>query len=414
MDNAGNTCYIDSLLFSLFGFTTALDACLDRVPSEMAALRELGPFDLAALEASEDAKPKDIAGVPAARSPSEPAAVLRHLLRERVVPALRTGALVTEGDMEELRFALRMRGWERGGEDAMLFGWQATQQDASELLNDLLEWIGAPHLCLARQFALEGVCDPSDVRLEVQRTVPISLPDEPAPAKSRSGKKKKSKNRVADARRSLDVMLSEFLFANALDGYTREVCPDMAAALADARAKRESMRAAADQTGVAAAAPASAAAVWHMVYRLLPHYVTDSGAPQAWPTNGLLLPIVLKRFNNELQKISLAIRIPLEIRYADVPFLTQLPAGVDPDSVALRLRSAVCHSGKKLDRGHYYALARQDLADGTSCWLRFDDLEDVGLKVGRVDIPDGECYATLCRESYICFYEVSVNTVRTQ
>ena len=391
MENAGNTCYLDSLLYAMFVHSRAFEYLLFPADELELGKEAFNPFAFEDSYENSDSDSEDGGEDPAVRK-VRAIRTLQAFLRDAVIADLRSGKPLDANTMELTRFLFRWAGWEGGDhEDSILFGWDATQQDAAELLDNLLDWLGAPYISAVRRFALRGIPDPESSAVERFRTLRVSMP--------RKKKRKSKKKRAADPRFTIGYMLHQDLSNNPLEGFKRS--------------PSEALQALFLEEGLTD--PVTPEEVWSSVIRLQPSYILGEGSSGSLSPSVIVppgtslspedvpigIPIVVKRFNNDLVKLMGRVKVPVEISPSVVPYLDD---SLDPSQYTLRLRSAVCHTGRKLNRGHYYAYARHDLPDGSHVWLKFDDLADE--KVSQVTFP-GPYYKLLCRQCYILFYELT-------
>ncbi|KAI9202723.1 uncharacterized protein BJ171DRAFT_476481 [Polychytrium aggregatum] len=139
-ENAGNTCYLDSLLFSMFGGTTVFDPLVT-------SFAEVKDSESAAL------------------------ANLRTSLR-MVINRLRAGKLVKVPYVHRLMNCLIAAGW---------FGDAAkkkyNQEDVSELYLFLMDKLGAPYLPFQQAFFHGAMDDQDDLRIVTSRLLELAMPE---------------------------------------------------------------------------------------------------------------------------------------------------------------------------------------------------------------------------------------------
>ena len=219
VDNAGNTCYLDSLLFAMFATSEALEYLLYPSPHLELGKPVFNPFAFDETDSdsdSDDAEAQQAAKVKAIRT-------LQFYLREHVVRRLRNVEFLDANAMELTRFMFRWAGWESGEDEGILFGWDGLQQDTAELLDNALDWLGAPYIACVRRFALRGMPDPESAAVERFRTIRVSMPQKI--------KKRRKQKRKRDRRFSLGYMLDQDLNNNPLEGFKREPSAALLAAL---------------------------------------------------------------------------------------------------------------------------------------------------------------------------------------
>jgi hypothetical protein len=172
----------------------------------------------------------------------------------------------------------------------------------------------------------------------------------------------------------------------------------------------------------------------------------------------ILIPIVFKRFDNDLHKDLALVHVPPVLSF--YPFLAASLAGrCQPTDTSYRLRAAVCHKGGGIANGHYYSVVgcwtqpgdpaadhssgaydgrqtsgaydgRQTSgpydgsqtsaghgvggADGNTDdngggeWLLFDDMQEPRVQPAPFDLLQKNCLAP---DAYILFYERWVRVV---
>lgn len=236
--------------------------------------------------------------------------VLAVLLAEAAA-MLRRGERLPRDASERLRHALRVCGWE--AVDHYLAG-KADQQDSAELAALLFSLLAHAPLQLVRRVVHAGEADDADVRLESELLLQAPIAASAAACLVRDADPSwvGAGLRVPLALPALQQLLPAMLSDNTLDVPLTRLVAGVPTPQHDAR----------------------------LEYRLL----LGGGA------SPVLVPLVLKRFNNAMQKVAVRTHVPLAL---DASGLT---AGAEP--AMLRLLAVVCHSGDKLSSGHYYCFAR--------------------------------------------------------
>ncbi|KAJ3079855.1 hypothetical protein HK102_003467 [Quaeritorhiza haematococci] len=323
-ENAGNTCYIDSLLFAMFIRESVFDGILTRsIP------------------------------VPPTNLMHSKLARLQTSLR-LVVNQMRSGKLVTKYVMSKLRNDMIACGW--SGMGAMSKGNTCSQEDVSELYLFLTSVFGAPFLPMEKELFHGGRTEVDDSKLATERIIQLSIPPaETTPASSSFSED--GATAAANLPVQLEDLLVEYFFNNRVN-----VTRMMEHKPADPRSTRElSISGATESSSPISLSPTSPAPGTSMfnrrqkrgsvsstttlsitkkdgslrvsvdawqVNRLLPfftpqneageHVDTDLAPASEFSGKNVILPLLLKRYeyeNGKLKRLSRKVMIPHEIPF---------------------------------------------------------------------------------------------------
>ncbi|KAJ1739986.1 hypothetical protein LPJ68_004179 [Coemansia sp. RSA 1086] len=376
-ENAGDTCYLDSIIAALFATHTSSDGLL--------FMRDLGSRDANGVQA------------------------LCRLLAN----FLRAGELVSADMIEQLRAQLVKCGWSGAH----------GQQDAGELFLFLMQTLQMPFLPLEMRMVHGADADAGDSRVVTQRAIELALPSED------------NKHEVG-----LQQLLAKHFFDNRIEQLERELHIDVDAPVrvrtgAWAVLAMHPFYTPQSETGsdrASAEYPDNAPLV---VPLLLKRY---QAGPDAVRRTGRHVAVPLQMDATDI--ISTHVVSDSKDRAATTPVQRALPsdqAPPPPYSAALRyrleLQAAVCHKGSSTSSGHYVALVRTSglgtvaggqmrrrhswprldvhapVCDGTGEFVRLDDLDVAhgrARRVGRAQAlaeigADGYVLLTLVPGSYI-------------
>ncbi|KAI9182975.1 hypothetical protein H9P43_003891 [Blastocladiella emersonii ATCC 22665] len=369
IENSGNTCYIDSLLFALFARMDAIDGWLAQSFDDA----PLPPAPMAAPVPP----PKPLAGAPPGSSsgmvptPAELAeARRRSLLRAvqvqliLVINRLRKGCLVTRAEMRSVEAAIKQL-WAFEGTNA---GQPGVQEDVAELFMMLASCLRAPSLPLWQVIHHGGKVDAQDdLRVCTERCLQLAIPDP------------KAKDPV-----SLEALLKAYFFDNKVDKISRKVpVVRVSDKLANENRRVYGLRRLASlQSSSSASSSSSSSRViradsvlsvedmlvdgWSML-KLLPFQVGESELGEqsnllSTAAGPIVIPMLLKRYyrkesNNALKRTSRQVLVPIEINFdqytADNDVDAAPTAAVGPASYSLVLQAVVCHLGDTPTSGHF-------------------------------------------------------------
>ncbi|KAI9024233.1 hypothetical protein DFJ74DRAFT_74980 [Hyaloraphidium curvatum] len=331
-ENAGNSCYFDSLLFALFAAQTLFDGLL-RVALDPAMV---------------------------------PARKFQASLR-LFVNQLRRGDLVSRFTVSRMRDDAFAAGF--AGVHGLGSGVRTAQEDTSELFLWILGTLQAPYLPLNQRILHGAREEVDDTKYSAERVLALDIPEH-----------------YADSRDPvpLERLLEAFFFENRLE-ITREV----EAAPIDFGDERK--RAPAPTAHLTVPAFSALKILPFYTPQSQAGDSTDAssamwgdnlaspqdGSPPSYasvttpaPRRSLVLPMLVKRYASTTtppysRRLPVALAVPTTMKFA---LFVDDPRGGAADYV-LELRSAVLHRGESTGSGHYVSAARTP--DG---WLKFDDL----------------------------------------
>eukprot|EP00005_Dracoamoeba_jomungandri_P009583 CAMPEP_0174267716 /NCGR_PEP_ID=MMETSP0439-20130205/34648_1 /TAXON_ID=0 /ORGANISM="Stereomyxa ramosa, Strain Chinc5" /LENGTH=907 /DNA_ID=CAMNT_0015355375 /DNA_START=123 /DNA_END=2843 /DNA_ORIENTATION=+ len=313
MKNCGNSCYIDSTIFSLFALNNTFAKMLT-VPLQVEKLNQR---------------------------------VLQHQLFQ-ITNSIRKGEVISEKQMELLRYMMRQNSWEGGLNVPANTGPNAKQQDAEELMQMLMNWLDMPQLGLKRLITHSGLPTEDDETMEGLRVLSVSFPE------------KDKKSTILN----VDTFLQEFFFNNTPDDSIMRFPSEL-------KSSKDTM----------------IATNCEISYRLIPQYMhsksssNDYGYPSkdTWSPvknqgqyGSIVVPVVLKRFTNNLRKNKTRVLVPTVIsankfllngglpENQDCMELEEEEVDTNKEKRIFRLQSIICHSGDTLEGGHYFSYSRKD------------------------------------------------------
>ncbi|CAG8647794.1 12249_t:CDS:2, partial [Dentiscutata heterogama] len=286
------------------------------------------------------------------------------------VNRLRQGKYISAYMVKQLRECLFDCGWIGKDENG-----NPTQEDASELFLFLSCLYELPYLPLGIHLFHGGTKDPNDERVITERLIQVAIPGDP----------------LDETPVSLEEVLITHFHDNVVSGIKRFSADDT------------------EQTEI----PVSA---WQ-VLKLLPFYSASNEQGERtnaieshFPTNNLILPLVLKRYgyNDKMQpfRIKKKIYIPPSVNFNS--FVSsdaadeQCHCGVDIQ-YRLKLRSVVCHYGDTPTHGHYKGYTLDDEQDR---WYRLDDLDGEHVKEFSTIQDMTLLFSEFSRHGYLLFYEL--------
>ncbi|CAM9177600.1 unnamed protein product [Ectocarpus sp. 8 AP-2014] len=376
MQNGGNTCYIDSLLFAMFATLDAFDWLLFKpLPST---------------------------------DPPEARLLQKHL--RFLVNQLREGATVPREHSNLIRTHLRRCGWQGGA---------STQEDVTELFTFLVCLLRCPALPLSEALFHGGNVDAGDSRISTERALFLALPEAEKETEDRKRPKSLSPTRDANAAPPLSTN------SNADPASSSTLAAERQQGEQQARARSPSVPCRGkgkDSGGVGAAVTleqilmhnfhdnrveglrrsvsgekgSQPVDAWRMV-SMLPFYALsgehdgDSDPSNDKHFDTIMLPMVLKRYEQpvapppaagassrasgagaavpEATKSRRRVIVPHRL---DVSNFMAPSAGAkgraddsEPGRFVLVLRSAVCHlGGESVSMGHYVAYTADRVASG--------------------------------------------------
>ncbi|KAI8331854.1 hypothetical protein BC941DRAFT_150876 [Chlamydoabsidia padenii] len=251
-----------------------------------------------------------------------------HLQRtlRLVINKLRQGQLVKQGMVAHLRQDLSQNGWY--GQDSVTKQWQ--QEDVSELFLFLTSIFDSPYLPFQLRLFHGANTDLDDDRILTDRLLPLSLPKQEEEANNEPIR--------------LETILVDHFYNSVVKGVKRQL---------DTQRLTE-------------------VDAWQAM-ELLPFY-SSSDSEQDYSDIQLVLPIVLKRYKVDQQqgtsKDDRLVLVP-----ETIPFHQFVNQNTDQARCAqcdqsmehvLSLKSVICHIGSSPQSGHYTAYANQD-----HIWLKF-------------------------------------------
>ncbi|KAK6349637.1 hypothetical protein TWF696_005919 [Orbilia brochopaga] len=393
-NNGKVTCYLDSLLFSLYAHLDSFEAMLYNV------------FD-------DDKRKK-----------------LSSLLR-LFVNMLRSGNLITADIIQEIQNSLAECGWK----EAAL----KQQQDASEAFTFIAETLEMPLLTLKMDIAHGGLDIPDDDHKFInERLLNVAIPSEPdGPITLEKCLEEYFNNRVDVQRKleqravstpidaSLDPMLldekppingSHIEYADLGSTPTTPSTPSGPKTL---ERKASLLRTIEANSKVAHGTPKQrkrsqslrkeiTIPAWQF-FNLLPFYTdstsnsekdrstTKSSFANHFSSKRPIIGLCLKRYTwtaaGTPKRNGAVVKIPTEI---ELPHFVGDNDMEDSGNFRLLLQSAVCHRGSTTNSGHYISLVRTD----DDKWLRFDDL----AKERVVEVDRTKAFAE--ESPYLLFYQV--------
>ncbi|KAI9481801.1 hypothetical protein BX667DRAFT_493291 [Coemansia mojavensis] len=369
-ENAGDTCYLDSIIAALFATHTSSDGLL--------FMRDLGSRDANGVQA------------------------LCRLLAN----FLRAGELVSADMIEQLRAQLVKCGWSGAH----------GQQDAGELFLFLMQTLQMPFLPLEMRMVHGADADAGDSRVVTQRAIELALPSED------------NEHEVG-----LQQLLAKHFFDNRIEQLERELHIDVDAPVrvrtgAWAVLAMHPFYTPQSETGsdrASAEYPDNAPLV---VPLLLKRY---QAGPDAVRRTGRHVAVPLQMDATDI--ISTHVVSDSKDRAATTPVQRALPsdqAPPPPYSAALRyrleLQAAVCHKGSSTSSGHYVALVRTSglgtvaggqmrrrhswprldvhapVCDGTGEFVRLDDLDVAHGRARRAG--RAQALAEIGADGYVLLY----------
>ncbi|KAJ3367673.1 hypothetical protein GGF31_007133 [Allomyces arbusculus] len=350
MENAGNSCYIDSLVFALFSRSTAMDALLTQ--------------DLAVTLAAAAAEENDVSATssrtsgtaPGPPKPIEQTDRYKHMRAVQVrltlvINRLRKGHLVTKSEMAALEAAIKHL-WSLDGANS---GQTNKQEDVSELFLLLTSTFRAPFLPLWQRIYHGGTHDAhDDVKVCTERALQLGIPDP------------KAKQPIA-----LEKLLADYFFDNKVTHIRRQVpAPPMSTklrkelerdgrALVQPDAVVSTSSAETDRDGMLVDG-------WSMM-RLLPFLAGENemGEHSTVPDHAvpIMVPLVLKRYYvkdtatgkaGTPKRIQRRVLIPVEINFDQFTATSSTSAlDITRPTFALVLQAVICHLGESPTSGHF-------------------------------------------------------------
>lgn len=167
VDNAGNTCYIDSLLMGLFYHNSHLDRLLNKDVKNTYAI------------------------------------YIQEYIKENFVKPVRNNKSVTASDIDMLRTLIFHSGWRK---NSILPDEETNQQDVNEFYIFLMEMFENDKIEIIRKTITEGMLSDNDTGIkELLPFIPLSLPDN-------------------DDKISVKDMIHNWMYDNVID-VTRKVDP---------------------------------------------------------------------------------------------------------------------------------------------------------------------------------------------
>ncbi|KAJ6264848.1 hypothetical protein Dda_1001 [Drechslerella dactyloides] len=393
-NNGKVTCYLDSLLFSLYAHLDSFEAMLYNV------------FD-------DDKRKK-----------------LSSLLR-LFVNMLRSGNLITADIIQEIQGSLAECGWK----EAAL----KQQQDASEAFTFIAETLEMPLLTLKMDIAHGGLDIPDDDHKFInERLLNVAIPSESdGPITLESCLEEYFNNRV-DVQRKLEQRAVSTPIDSALDPLLLDekppingshieyadlgstpTTPSTPSAPKPLERKASLLRTIEGNSKALHGTPKQrkrsqslrkeiTIPAWQF-FNLLPFYTdstsnsekdrstTKSSFANHFSSKRPIIGLCLKRYTwtaaGTPKRNGAAVKIPTEI---ELPHFVGDDDMEDSGNFRLLLQSAVCHRGTTTNSGHYISLVRTD----DDKWLRFDDL----AKERVVEVDRTKAFAE--ESPYLLFYQV--------
>ncbi|KAH6578015.1 hypothetical protein BASA50_008540 [Batrachochytrium salamandrivorans] len=327
MSNIGNSCYLDSLLFSMFSTGTAFDTLMN---------------------------------APTLDSGDEPDYSIHRYLRfslessiRLIINCLRRGGLVSQMYILRFRKALGELGW-FGSNSASA----SMQQDASELFLFLMDTLGAPFLPLQSEIfhGARSSCD--DLRIFTERVIQLSIPS------------------VAPHISVLfEDMLEDHFFSNLVhierdSGGTLE-----RPVLSFRNSTHVAVSSSTDSLPRTTLGPEPEKSKYidgWQSSRVLPFLTPESESGDRsrntphLSNQSITIPFMIKRFSFDVRtgqssRIGRRVYIPTEIPFGDFVVPSVRPqdaceAKMPSNHYCLRLRSILCHEGNGSRCGHYTSI----------------------------------------------------------
>ncbi|KAI9137419.1 hypothetical protein BKA69DRAFT_1128224 [Paraphysoderma sedebokerense] len=334
LENCGNSCWIDSLLFAIFSRISGFDGVLTKSSTKA--------YD-------------------------ERVEALRTTLI-LIINRLRSGLLITKLEMNLLESQIKQLWSESLNMNAAL----GAQEDVSELLLFLLDIFDAPLLPLWQNILHGAKEEEGDHKLTKERMLQLSVPDPKNPAPI-----------------SLESLLVRYFFDNKIPHLKRQVplgSTDKSSKINSSNDSSASVDAYVDGWQMLKLLPFLSNDDPSGMSKLLE---TDS---MLIPI--LIKRYYRKESSGNLKKTQREVIIPLEISFDEfvktdtsaladqIPSLPKKPTR--PNKFTLRLRSVICHLGSSPNEGHYITYTRQSSSAPSSrynsnphhvdSWLRFDGL----------------------------------------
>ncbi|KAL7752690.1 hypothetical protein RI367_001692 [Sorochytrium milnesiophthora] len=381
IENSGNTCYIDSLIFALFARMSAFDSLLTQ----------------------------DLAG------DALPSVRRLQCALVMVVNRLRRGKLVVREEMRRLEYAVKEVWGQVGGGGGV--GTVGRQEDVSELFLLLTSAFKSPFLPIWQSIHHGGERESDDTKLFTERCLQLSItnPKERAPVQ-------------------LDTLLLDYFFDNRVSDLQRHVPvdaePDLRPLTPESLSEKPKRvprsHDDADSDNVLLSG-------WSML-KVLPFLSSENEAGESTALSflqqrAIIIPIVLKRYYTKVaagkvKRVSRPVVVPTNVFFddfvdapassPDIGATTPASAATTPrdSSYVLQLRSVICHLGDSPDRGHFVTYVRSDSSQddsgtNTAEWLRFD-----GIGPNRVTTLSSTTAVTqrfredVYNNAYMLFYEL--------
>ncbi|KAI8812655.1 hypothetical protein BJ742DRAFT_793226 [Cladochytrium replicatum] len=319
MENATNTCYIDSLLFALFARESVFDPLLTRMPPN-----------------------------------NDPRVLNLQTSLRLVINQLRLGRLVSRWTMSRLRRDLLAAGWTPSSRNP------TGQEDTSELYLFLTTVLRAPFLPVEKTLFHGGRFDTDDERVVTERMLQLSIPEKEeegdAGGGASSGIGFGRRRGAARAANSTALLLEDLLMSYFFNN-------------------KVNVQRAAESKGAGMEMIFQDA--WQM-NRLLPFFTPQNEAGDSindattaeFGEHPVVLPMMLKRYrfskSGKIKRVGRHVLVPPEIPFGLFVMREEQHGGGGGGSSAterlsdytLRLRSVVCHAGEDPRSGHYVAYMR--------------------------------------------------------
>ncbi|ORZ36247.1 hypothetical protein BCR44DRAFT_1460623 [Catenaria anguillulae PL171] len=394
IENSGNTCFIDSLLFALFARMEAVDAWVTQSlgipgadpsqqpppPPDAGGPSTLSPPSCSTDPASGSQPVSPILPPQPPTRPPSPSTVRRSSLLRAVqthltllATRLRKGHLVTRSEIRTLEVVIKQL-WAMEGTNAGRLG---EQEDVAELFLMLASCLRAPCLPLWQVIHHGGAIeDQDDKRVCTERCLQLAIPDPKARAPV-----------------PLEELLERFFFDNKVT-LLRKVQRDGASvggsAAADLDEQRMARKAQVEERWRLGLAPRSASSLsvslrdrsnegpdgdtqveeqmvdaWS-TFKLMPFLVGEHSDVLLGDNSPILIPICLKRYyqkegKSTLKRTSRPVVLPIEIGFDQ---FTAAEAATSSSSFSttaepttpkysLVLQSVICHLGESPTSGHF-------------------------------------------------------------